>query len=152
MCGKFSDLLLQAQNILYINISWSVSIERPRFPSGYDWVGWDTAPQAGKSRVQIPMWQMEFCVTNSFRLHHSLGVVSASDKNEFQQYVLFGKVGRCLKLSSLLPSYAGSLKILRASNSCSPHALCKPAWVCFVSVVNAILHDSESLITGVGGF
>jgi hypothetical protein len=98
------------------------------------------------------MWKMGFCVTNSFRLHHSLGVESASDKNQCQMYVLFGKVGRCLKLSSLLPCYAGSLEILRASNSCSPHGLCKPVWVCFVSVVNAKLHDSESLITGLVGF
>ena len=81
-----------------------------------------------------------------------LGVESVCNENECQHFVLVGKVGRCLKLSSMPPSYAGSLEILRASNPWSPYRLRKPVWFCFVSVVNAKLHDSESLITEVCGY
>ena len=151
-CSKLTNPKFLGQNILYIHVTWRVSIERPRFPSGYDWVGWDTAPQAGRSRVRLPMRQMGLCITNFFQLQHSLGVETASNKNVWQQYVLVCEGGRCLKLSSLLPSYAGSLEILRASNSWSSHGLCKPVWVCFISIVNAKLHNSESRMTGARGY
>jgi len=52
-------------------------------------VGWDTALQAGRSRVQFPMASSEF-----FRWHNpsgrtvALGVDSASNRNECQEYFL----------------------------------------------------------------
>ena len=81
--------------------------------------------------------QWVFLLTNSYRLHHSPGVESASNSNEYQQYLLFGKGGRCVGLSSLLPSCADSLAILRASTSCSPQRLCRPVQVCVASFVTA---------------
>jgi len=103
-------------------------------------------PQTGRSRVRLPMRQMGFCITDSLRLHHSLRFESASNKNEYQQYVLVGKVGRCLKLSILLTSYVGSLEILRSSHSWSPHRLCKLVWVCFIFVLIAKFTGVFSLL------
>jgi len=39
------------------------------------------------------------------------GVVSASNRNEYQEYFLGGKGGRCVRLTNLSPSYADCLEI-----------------------------------------
>jgi hypothetical protein len=53
-------------------------------------------------------------------------IKSASNSNEYQQYILVGKVGRGSMLANLLHSYANCLEILLASGSWKPHVLCTP--------------------------
>jgi hypothetical protein len=48
---------------------------------------------------------------------------SASNRNEYQEYFLEGKGGRCIGLPTLPPSCAECLEVLRASPSCSPNSL-----------------------------
>jgi hypothetical protein len=43
---------------------------------------------------------------------HSPGVDSASNRNEYQEYFLGGKGGRCLGVTTLSPSCADCLEIL----------------------------------------
>jgi hypothetical protein len=42
----------------------------------------------------------------SFRLHYGPGVDSASNRNEYQEYFLGVKSGRCVRLTILPPSSA----------------------------------------------
>ena len=52
-----------------------------------------------------------FSLTESFRPHYGPGVDSASNRNEYQEYFLGGKGGRCVGLTTLPPSCADCLKI-----------------------------------------
>jgi hypothetical protein len=52
-----------------------------------------------------------FSLTESFRPHYGLGVDSASNGNEYQEYFLRGKGGRCVQLTTLQPSRADCLEI-----------------------------------------
>ena len=67
-------------------------------------VGCGTALQAGRSWVLFPM------VTQSFRPHYIPGIDSASLRNEYQEYFLGRKGGRCVGLI-LPPSCADCLEI-----------------------------------------
>jgi len=69
-------------------------------------VGRDTALRAGRSRFRFPMVSL-----TSFRPHYSPGVDSASNRNEYQEYFLGSKGGRCVGLTSLAPSCADCLEI-----------------------------------------
>jgi hypothetical protein len=51
-----------------------------------------------------------FSLTYSFRSHYGPGVDSASNRNEYQEYFLGGKGGRCVGLTTLPPSCADCLK------------------------------------------
>ena len=50
-----------------------------------------TAPQAGGSRVRFSMNLLEYSLMESFRPHYGLGVDSASNRNEYQWYLLEGR-------------------------------------------------------------
>jgi hypothetical protein len=52
-----------------------------------------------------------FSLTWSFRPRYVPGVDSASNRNEYQEYFLGGKGGRCVGLTTLLPSCADCLEI-----------------------------------------
>jgi len=52
-----------------------------------------------------------FSLTKSFRPHSGPGVDSASNRNEYQEYFLGGKGGRCVGLTTLPPSCADCLEI-----------------------------------------
>ena len=52
-----------------------------------------------------------FSLTKSFRLHYGPGVDSVSNRNEYQDYFLWGKSGRCVGLTTLPHSYADCLEI-----------------------------------------
>ena len=52
-----------------------------------------------------------FLLTQSFRPHSGAGVDSASNRNEYQEYFLGGKGGRCVRLTNLPPSCADFLEI-----------------------------------------
>jgi len=43
--------------------------------------------------------------------HNGLGVESASNRNEYQEYFRVPKGGRCVELTTLLPSCADCLEI-----------------------------------------
>ena len=46
----------------------------------------------------------------SFQSHYGTGVDSASNRNEYQEYFLGGKSGRCVRLTTLPPSCAVVMK------------------------------------------
>ena len=52
-----------------------------------------------------------FSLTYSFWPHYGPGVDSASNRNEYQEYFLGGKGGRCVGLTTLPPSCADCLEI-----------------------------------------
>jgi hypothetical protein len=48
-------------------------------------------------------------LTKSFRSHYGPGVDTASNINEYQEYFMRGKGGRCVGLTTLPPSCADCL-------------------------------------------
>ena len=54
---------------------------------------------------------MEFFIDIILRPHFGTGVDSASNRNEYQDYFLGGKGGRCVGLTTLSPSCADCLEI-----------------------------------------
>ena len=56
-------------------------------------------------------WNWNFSLTQSFRPHYGPGVDSASNRNEYREYFLWGKDGRCVGLTILPPSCADCLEI-----------------------------------------
>ena len=85
-----------------------------------------------------------FIDIKSFRSHYGPGVDSASNRNEYQEYFLGGKGGRCVILTTLPPSCAvvtksGNLDFLEPSGTlqaCNGTAL--PLNVCHTCVVHFI--------------
>ena len=69
-------------------------------------VDWGTALQTGMSRVQFPIVSLKISLTQSFRPNCGHGIDSSSKRNEYQEYFLEGKGGRCLGLTTLPPSCA----------------------------------------------
>ena len=71
-------------------------------------------------------------VTGIFHRHNpsdrtmALWVDSASNRNEYQEYFLGGKGGRCVGLTTLPPSCADCLVNLGASTSWNPQGLFRP--------------------------
>jgi hypothetical protein len=63
----------------------------------------------------------------SFRPHCGRGFDSASKRNEYQEYTLGGKGGRCVGLTTVQPSCFDCLEFLGASTSCSPKDMSRPA-------------------------
>ena len=63
--------------------------------------------QIGRSLVRSQLVSVEFFIDiKSFRSHYGPGVDSASNRNEYQEYFLGGKDGRCVSLTTLPPSSA----------------------------------------------
>ena len=63
-----------------------------------------------------------FIDIKSFWPHYGPGVDSASNRNEYREYFLGGKGGRCVRLTALPPSWAvvtksGNLNFLESSGS-----------------------------------
>ena len=73
-----------------------------------------------------------FIDIKSFRSHYGPGVDSASNRNEYREYFLGVKCGRCVRLATLPPSCAvvtkpGKLNFLETSGpvqACNGTALC----------------------------
>jgi hypothetical protein len=60
-----------------------------------------------KSRGFDFLWcDWNFSWMYSFRPHHDPGVYSACSRNEYHEYILGGKGGRCVGLTTLPPSCA----------------------------------------------
>ena len=63
--------------------------------------------QIGRSLVRSQLVSLQFFIdTKSFRSHCGPGVDSASNRNEYQEYFLWGKGGRCVRLTTLPSSCA----------------------------------------------
>ena len=67
-----------------------------------------------------------FSLTQSFRPHYGPGVDSASNRNEYQEYFLVCKCGRCLWLTILSLYCADCFWNLGASSSWNPQGLSRP--------------------------
>jgi len=72
-----------------------------------------TALQTGRSRFRIPIG-VTGIFTVYFQPRYATGVYSASNKNNYKEYLLAGKGGRCigLKILNQLYRYFGGLKLL----------------------------------------
>jgi hypothetical protein len=66
---------------------------------------------ATSRKVAASMVSVELSLTYSFRPHYGPGVDSASGRNEYQEYFLGHKGGRCLGLTNLQRSCADYLEI-----------------------------------------
>jgi len=63
----------------------------------------------------------------SGRLNNSgPGVDTASNRNEYQEYIVGDKGGRCVGLTTLQPSFAYRLEMLAASTSWNPKNQFRP--------------------------
>jgi hypothetical protein len=62
----------------------------------------------------------DFSLTLSNRQHDISGIYSASNINDNEEYLLGGKDGRCVQLTTLSPSCANCLEILGAPNTWRP--------------------------------
>jgi hypothetical protein len=80
----------------------------------------------GRSRVRFPMVSLEFSIDiilSSCTV--APGVDSASNRNEYQEYFLGGKGGRCIGLTTLSPSCADCLEIWEPQPRGTPQGLCR---------------------------
>jgi hypothetical protein len=89
-------------------------------------VGWGTTLQAGRSWFRFPMVSLEFFTDVILRSHYDNGVDSISDINVHQEYLLWGKGGQCVGLTTLLYSCAYCPEIPRASISRNPKDTSRP--------------------------
>ena len=104
-CWKISSVQhFCAKTTIFVSLQWHVGyvvaqlLEALRYKSegrGFDsrWYHWN------------------FSLTQSCRPHYGTGVDSASNRNEYQEYYLGGKGGRCVGLVTLPPSCADCLEI-----------------------------------------
>ena len=67
--------------------------------------------QIGSLLVRFQLVPLEFFIDiKSFQSHNGSGVDSASNRNEYQEHLLGGKGGRCVRLTTLPPSCAVVMK------------------------------------------
>jgi hypothetical protein len=90
----------------------SVMLQYAGISEGTQWRIWLRHGTASRKVVD----SIPDVVIESFHLHNPSdrtcpGVDSASNRNEYQEYFLGGKGGRCVRLTTLPPSYAASLAI-----------------------------------------
>jgi len=74
-------------------------------------VGWGTALQSGTSTVQSRWGHLDFSLPKFLWPHYSPGTKSASNRNEYQEYLLGAKGSHCIWLTTLPPSCADCLEI-----------------------------------------
>jgi len=67
----------------------------------------------------------DFPIDLILRPHYDPGIDSASNINDEKEYILWGKGGQYVGLTTLPPSCADPREILEASNSWSPKCLSK---------------------------
>jgi len=79
-------------------------------------------------------------LTQYFRLHYGPEVDSASNRNEYQEYFLRGKGGRCIRLTTLLPPCTDCLEIWEPQHpgffkACTGIALTLPLTLPFTQTI-----------------
>jgi hypothetical protein len=74
-------------------------------------VCWGTALQAGRSRVRFPIVSLEFFIDTILPAALWPWSWLSSNRNEYQDYFMGGKGGRCVGLTTLPPSCAECLEI-----------------------------------------
>jgi len=79
--------------------------------------------QIGTSLVRFQIMSLEFFI--DFRSHYGPGVDSAFNRNEYQECFLGVKSGRCVRLTTLPPSWAivtksGNLKFMEHPGHVGP--------------------------------
>jgi len=90
-------------------------INRPGYTVGA--AGLNTALQADRSRVRFPMRSIGIFIDLILPTTLCSWGDSATNINEYQDYLLGGKGGRCVGLITLILSCADCLEILGVSNS-----------------------------------
>jgi len=75
-------------------------------------------PEGGGSDSRWCHWN--YSLTLSFRPHKALGVDSALNRNEYQEYVLGSKSGRYVRLTTLPPSCADCYEIWETEDLSRP--------------------------------
>ena len=89
-------------------------------------VGWGTVLQAERSRVRFPMVSSEFFIDIILQATlWSWGWLSLY-RNEYQEYFLGGKGGRCVKSDNLITFMCRLSWYLRSSSSWNPQGLITP--------------------------
>ena len=89
-------------------------------------VDWRTAVQVGRSRNRFLMGSLELFI------YIILGIDSASNRNEYQDYFLGGKGGRCVRLTNLPLYCADCHEIWEPVPPWNPHGLSSD---CFISLI-----------------
>jgi hypothetical protein len=115
-------------------------------------VGWGTALQAGRSRVQFLIGSLTFFIQSSLP-HFDSEVDSASNWKEHQESSLGDKGGRCVGLTTLPLSCSDCLIIPGASTSCITWGLSTPyresftfyGWWYIIFVTSSAVWQSLSL-------
>jgi hypothetical protein len=95
-------------------------------------VGCGTSVQAGRSRVRFPMVSVEFLFDIILPVP---GIDSASNRNEYQEYFVGGKGGRCVGLTTLPLSCADCLEIWESQPPGTLRACPGLWWDCFTFTV-----------------
>ena len=94
----------------------------------YIWGSWlRHCATSRKSLVRFPMVSLEFFIDIILPAALWTVIVSALNRNEYQEYFLGGKGGRCLGLTTLPPSCADCLEICGPSTSWYPQGLFRSA-------------------------
>jgi len=99
-------------------------------------------------------YHRNFSLTLSYRPHYGHGSDSASNINEYHDYFLWSKGGRCVGMTSLPPSYADCFEIWVPTPSRSPWACNRPVQGLFYHlqlVLTAclliyLLHGAEAIL------
>ena len=113
-------------------------------------VGWGTALQGGRSRVRFPMLSFEedsLDIILPVALWPWVGVDSASNRNEYQKYLLRGKGGRCVGLTTLAPSCADCLEIWQPQSPGTLWACSGMQWDCFTFYTSLQLKHAHDLMS-----
>jgi hypothetical protein len=88
---------------------------------------WGTVQRVERLRVRLLMGPLRFFI-DIIQQHYGPGIDSNFKRNKYQEYLLGGKGGRCIGLTTLPPTCANSLEIVGASPSPSPKGLSRPVY------------------------
>ena len=102
------------------------TVKQSVFHRGTRWRSWLRHCTTSR-KVTCSRWcHWNFPLIQSFGLHYGPGVVSASNRQEYQECFVWGKGGRCVGPTSLPPSCADCREIWRTSTSWNPLGLSRP--------------------------